>query len=125
MNQQLSPNFSSSEFSCQCGCGKVKVDSRLIEALQTLRDRLEQPIFIHSGYRCPKHNKTVGGRPKSQHLFGKAADFHVPNYTPPQIARHAVQINAFRQGGIGVYPTYIHLDVRDKGPARWGLPWKE
>lgn len=32
------------------------------------------PIYLSSGYRCPKLNLKVLGQPKSQHLFGQAAD---------------------------------------------------
>lgn len=42
--------------------------------LQPLRDKLQKPIFITSGYRCPAINKLVKGVPNSQHLTGQAAD---------------------------------------------------
>jgi len=29
-----------------------------------------------------------------------------------------------KYGGIGVYKTFVHLDVREARPARWGLKWR-
>lgn len=45
--------------------------------LQPLRDKLDKPIKILSGYRCPELNKLVGGANNSDHLYGKAADITV------------------------------------------------
>ena len=50
-----------------------------MEVLQPLRDYLEKPVVISSGYRCSEVNKAVGGVSGSQHLKGEAADIHVEN----------------------------------------------
>jgi hypothetical protein len=42
--------------------------------LQPLRDAMQEPIKIGSGYRCPRLNKAVGGVTNSQHMKGQAAD---------------------------------------------------
>jgi hypothetical protein len=42
--------------------------------LQPMRDGLNEPIVISSGFRCPKLNAAVGGVSNSQHLKGEAAD---------------------------------------------------
>lgn len=49
--------------------------------LQPLRDKLNKPIVISSGYRCPAVNKLVGGASNSQHTTGCAVDFHVNGMT--------------------------------------------
>lgn len=46
--------------------------------LQPLRDALGCPIVITSGFRCAELNKRIGGAANSQHLYGQAADFIVP-----------------------------------------------
>jgi zinc D-Ala-D-Ala carboxypeptidase len=117
----LSKNFSSSEFECHCGCGFNAVDMRLIEALQALRDLLGVPLNIGSGCRCDIHNANIGGEVESQHLTGKAADVNCFEYKPQLIARLAANIPAFRAGGIGIYNTFVHVDVRDGGPERFGI----
>lgn len=49
------------------------------EILEPLREWINEPILINSGYRCPKLNKLVGGVSNSQHLTGEAADIHLPS----------------------------------------------
>lgn len=47
------------------------------EVLQPLRDHLQAPVKINSGYRSKALNVRVGGVPTSQHLVGEAADIKV------------------------------------------------
>jgi hypothetical protein len=42
--------------------------------LQPLRDAMNEPIKIGSGYRCSYLNSKVGGVPGSQHTKGEAVD---------------------------------------------------
>lgn len=48
--------------------------------LDPIRDLVDTPIIITSGYRCPQVNRLVGGVDNSQHMSGCAADFHVQGY---------------------------------------------
>lgn len=50
--------------------------------LDPVRDMVDTPIIITSGYRCPKVNRLVGGVDNSQHMSGCAADFYVMGFTP-------------------------------------------
>jgi zinc D-Ala-D-Ala carboxypeptidase len=45
-----------------------------INILQPLRDAIERPIFVTSGYRSPQLNEIVNGAPNSQHMSGQASD---------------------------------------------------
>ena len=77
---KLSTNFHLKEFECHCNyadCTEVPVNEDHIARLQTLRNTLGKSIKITSGYRCPKHNKDVGGVAKSQHVLGNATDIQV------------------------------------------------
>lgn len=48
---------------------------RLINTvLNPARQQLNAPIYVNSGYRCPKLNRRVGGALRSYHLQGRAAD---------------------------------------------------
>lgn len=56
----------------------------LAELLETIRNLWNLPLIIKSGYRSPYVNHIVGGRPNSQHLEGKAADFIIAGKTPKE-----------------------------------------
>ena len=118
----LAQNFLLSEFNCKCGwCPTTAVDTRLIERLQQLRDKLnslydfEAVIIINSGYRCPEHNRQVKGSRHSQHMLGKAADIVVPKLEIEVVQTHADDLFY----GVGYYPTFTHVDVREGDNARW------
>lgn len=107
-NFNISKNFKLKEFECKDGSHLVKVDDELLQKLQKLRDTLDKPILINSGYRTLEYNKKVGGSPKSQHMEGKAVDIRVNEMTPEQVAKIAEQVG-FR--GIGIYKTFVHVDT--------------
>lgn len=46
------------------------------EVLEPIRTAVGAPIIITSGYRPPALNALVGGAPASDHMSGRAADFH-------------------------------------------------
>lgn len=50
--------------------------------LDPVRDMVNAPIVITSGYRSPQVNRLVGGVDNSQHMSGCAADFHVMGFNP-------------------------------------------
>ena len=105
----LSAHFKSQEFACH-HCGHLLVSDRLLSKLEALRAKLNAPIQITSGYRCPAHNTDVGGARKSQHILGRAADIKVKGYTPAQVALAAKELGfAF----VKTYPSWVHVDVRE------------
>lgn len=114
----LSKHFRASEFWSPDIQGGTVI-TPLIVGLEALRDKVGKPIIITSGFRTPAHNSAVGGAPNSYHLRGMAADITVPGLTPSKIAAVAESIPVFKQGGIGLYDTHVHLDVRYDGPANW------
>lgn len=118
---QLSTHFNSAEFACHCGCGQDTVDPKLIDTLELIRATLNQPIKILSGRRCKKHNTAVGGAKNSQHLLGKAADIQIDGISPHDLYYKIVRLHNTGQahiGGLGLYKTFVHVDVRNS-IARW------
>jgi len=122
----LSENFSTSEFRCKCGrCDEngdhIVAAPRLITALQALRSLVSAPIRVNSGFRCPAHNRAVGGSIHSQHLYGKAADIVIHGLSVLEMYEQAQRIPSFKKGGVGIYPaeSFVHVDVRGR-KARWG-----
>lgn len=56
----------------------------ITNVLQPLRDYVNRPIIINSGYRSYSLNAKVGGVINSQHLTGQAADFTINGLTVKQ-----------------------------------------
>ena len=123
---KLTQNFSLEEFNCKDGTDVPEKYYpnvlKVAENLEVLREYLKRPIIISgSGYRTKKHNVKVGGAPKSQHLTASAADISVHGLSPMQIAEAIetlIEKGKMQQGGMGVYPTFVHYDIRGT-KARW------
>jgi len=121
----LTTNFNKSEFECKCGC-EMPDDvflqiQKLANQLQYIRDFIELSINITNAYRCPSHNKEVGGVSNSQHILGKAADLQVNDSNPEAIYKVIDMLAEYGhvlQGGLGLYDTFVHYDIR-KTRTRW------
>lgn len=113
---ELSKNFRVSEFACHGSgcCSVVQIDEKLVKILQQVRDHFGKPVTVTSGYRCPTHNKSVGGATASRHAKGQAADIVVHGVKPAEVAKYAESIGVL---GIGLYETgkdghFCHVDTR-------------
>lgn len=85
--------------------------------LQPIRDKLNEPMIITSGFRCKEINKLVGGAYNSQHLYGQAADFVVKKYTPSQIIEKIKKSNIEFDQLINEYNKWVHISF-NKGKNR-------
>lgn len=115
--KQLSQYFVSTEFDCHGNgcCSTTQINPLLVERLNQIREHFNAPITISSGYRCPTHNRNVGGATGSRHTAGDAADIIVKGHTPREVAQYAESIGI---KGIGLYETaadghFVHIDTRD------------
>ena len=129
----LTKNFSRWEYECHgldCCGHSAPVHPKLVSGMQKLADLVDAkygngehiPIDLNSGFRCLKHNRHEGSNDTSEHPKATAADPETPNcMTSEEFAELAEQVPEFREGGIGIYATWIHVDVRDGAPARWTL----
>ena len=117
--------FKLSEFHSKDG---VKVPDKyycnlqeLMNNLDVLREELKTTIRINSGFRSVAHNKAVGGVSNSEHLYGKAADLNVPALSPKKVKdtiETLIKAGKMKEGGVGLYPTFVHYDIRGK-KSRW------
>lgn len=85
--------------------------------LQPIRDILNKPMIITSGFRNPKVNFLAGGKANSQHLEGKAADFNVKGMTPNQIINFIVKSGIEYDQLINEYDKWVHISF-NKGHNR-------
>jgi uncharacterized protein YcbK (DUF882 family) len=94
---------------------------KLANQLQALRNELGVPVIINIAYRPVFYELSKGRDGTSQHTLGKAADITAQGLKPKYVASKIEQlINSgdMLQGGLGIYPTFVHYDIR-KTKARW------
>jgi uncharacterized protein YcbK (DUF882 family) len=76
----------------------------------------DQPIDIHSAYRHLEYNLAIGSKKTSQHVEGRALDLGVPDGLTLEDFLAAIldvaHLPGSRLRGIGVYPTFLHIDIR-------------
>lgn len=114
-----SENFKYTEFSCNC-CNElpIKPPPILLQWLEAIRSEFnDSPVVINSGYRCPTHNKNVGGAAHSRHLKADAVDIRVVGVDPGSVYNFADSLVGDK-GGVGKYKTFTHIDARGT-MARW------
>lgn len=111
MDFTLPTNFTLAEFECPC-CAVNQLSGSVIVALQTIRNAIQIPMDVTSGYRCPKWNADpqVGGKPGSFHVQGLAVDIAID----PHLLRRILDYAPLFFNGIGFYrdKPIIHLDMR-------------
>jgi uncharacterized protein YcbK (DUF882 family) len=122
---RIAENFILAEFNSKCGRkmpnNVLKNIVELAKNLQVIRNEVKLPVSIASGYRSPEHNAKVKGARNSQHLIGTAADIKVQGMSPLSVSRvieRLIQEGKIKEGGIGIYNTWVHYDIRGT-KARW------
>lgn len=91
----------------------VAIDPRLAALLLDVSRELgDAPIIVVSGHREPGR----GTSRRSYHVRGMAADISVEGVKPIDLRAAALRAGA---RGVGLYPTFVHVDVREQ-PYRWG-----
>jgi uncharacterized protein YcbK (DUF882 family) len=118
----ISEHFRQAEFTCN-HCGKLHKSNpcppkQVLEWLEIARANFgASPVIIVSGYRCPVHNRNVGGAKNSYHMKGNAVDFYIRGVDPISVYGYMDNLIC-NQGGVGKYTTFTHIDNRGYA-ARW------
>lgn len=116
--------FTMNEFQCKDGCempasAQENIKTLVEHVLDPVRERFGKPIYVNSGYRCPRHNLKVGGAVNSQHMKGEAADVRPvqgSGFTVQDLARVIVANGRWDQ--MILYPTFVHVSWKRNGPNR-------
>lgn len=139
----ITPHFRVEEFACKDGTPYPAewVQSRLLplcETLEVIREAVGKPIRVDSGYRTLAYDQRLYDADQgagnvalpqgSQHPKGRAVDIRCGSLRSVQlrdlIAELFIGGKLPRLGGLGLYPTFVHVDIRDRGPrnhlAQWG-----
>ena len=84
-------------------------------------------IHVNSFFRTEAYNKLIGGASQSQHLLAKAMDIWITGFEPITvfaIIEALIRTGRMKQGGLGLYDTFVHYD--DRGfLRRWDLRTKK
>lgn len=114
MGQKLRDGFVPVQYPADWIDGRLRL---LCDALEVLREELGgRPIRIVSGYRPESYNRTIGGARFSQHIEGRAADLVVDGVDAGAVHDTAFRLakaGRMRIGGLGKYPSFTHVDVRN------------
>lgn len=120
---EISKNFRLKEFTKSAVADKMKIDNTKVpeyvknnikemvyQVLQPLRDYIEKPITINSGYRCLKLNAAIGGVPTSQHVQGQAVDIEVDGMTSFEIAQAVLDLH-LPYDQLILYNDFVHISI--------------
>lgn len=115
--------FRPEEFDCKCkkckdngeGRGVDMMDDYFLQMLDDARHKAGIPFVITSGYRCPSHNRAVGGVANSAHTKGLAADIACSDERSRGYIIGALYEASFNR--IGIHPDFIHVDDDDSKDA--------
>lgn len=121
----MAKNISRHEVACHCECGFDSMDLETIEVVQDACDHFAEQLgidkvtlVVNSGARCKYHNIAVGGADDSQHPKARAMDIRIVGVSSISIYSYLDTRYPDRYG-VGLYQTFVHIDTRSNGPARW------
>ena len=85
-----------------------------------LREHLQSPVTILSGYRSAAYNKAVGGSRGSMHMQFRALDIQAKHHTAARVwsILRRWRSEGLWKGGLGKYATFVHIDDRSAN-ADW------
>ncbi len=92
------------------------IESNIIRTawnLELIREHIDQPIVINSGYRSPALNVMIGGSRTSAHMKGLAADIRAIYLTPLELAKVAAEVLTDYDQVIHEFGRWVHIGFSD------------
>lgn len=90
----------------------VALGNLVTKILDPLREAVNRPVRVTSGFRSHPLNKLVGGAQSSQHTMGEAADIKIPGYTIAQTVQIIRDLNLPFDQLIDEYSLWVHVSYR-------------
>jgi len=128
---RLTPHFTLEEFTFSQTAARKGIDNTphegildnlciLANGMEDVRNLLNAPIHVSSGYRCPELNDLLGSKRTSQHTQGLACDFTSNAYGSPQIIFADIIASDIRYDQLILeFDRWIHISfVEDGGTPR-------
>lgn len=126
---KLSSHFNLSEFTHSETADKLGIDNSLdwsdsgwiidnlerlcVCTLEPIRRFLDEPVFISSGFRCPRLNEVLKGARNSQHRYGEAADFCFNSFKNRwyEVVIYLITSPHIPFDQLIIYPTFLHISL--------------
>jgi len=112
---KLAEHFKFKEFFCIDIAPPKKYFANVLlcaKELEKVRQFIDSPIIITSGYRTPAWNAYVGGVRRSYHLYGKAVDIRVTGMPLQDLAIYVANLTEFKGYGVCTARNFLHCDMR-------------
>lgn len=106
--------FKRSEFACKCGrCGGFPAEPQeaMVRIADKIRGHFGAPAHVVSGLRCPDHNRAVGGKANSQHMYGEACDIRVDGVGWSELLAYTKSLPGVRYAYHIEGSNNIHFDI--------------
>ena len=97
---------------------RLAIMNLCVKLLQPLREAIDKPISINSGYRCPELNKAVGGVPTSQQVKGEAADLRIEGKAGDLLEVLEDSGLPFDQAILYRHKNFLHVSLKLEGEQR-------
>lgn len=114
---RLSPNFTLAELTATntglenkpTAAEVANLRALAVNVLQPLRDAIQVPLIVSSGFRSDRVNRAVGGSATSQHRLGQAADISTRAMGAEDLARRIVELRLPFDQLIQEFGTWVHV----------------
>lgn len=100
------------ELACPCGCNNMLMDGIFMKRLVAMREALDFPFVVTSGYRCPEYNSSISSTGMGgPHTTGRAVDIAISGENADKLVgssyEHGMTGRGINQKGD---KRFIHLD---------------
>lgn len=111
LDGKISENFLVQDFMSVSKGRYGLFSSHVVTQMQLMRNFVQKPIFVTSGYRSPGYNRrTDGSASWSRHTYGDAVDFQVSG---KKISELTSLCEKYGASFTLTYSTHIHCDWRE------------